>query len=59
MQSLYTSCRNSGVAARLYMRNNFSAVAGNGNDRAAAVTRLQRSHIDAKADLNEQNVRTQ
>ena len=59
MQSLYTSCRNSGVAARLYMRNNFSAVAGNGNDRAAAITRLQRSHIDAKADLNEQNVRTQ
>ena len=59
MQSLYTSCRNSGMAARLYMRNNFSAVAGNGNDRAAAVTRLQRSHIDAKADLNEQNVRTQ
>ena len=59
MQSLYTSCRNSGVAARLYMRDNFSAVAGNGNDRAAAITRLQRSHIDAKADLNEQNVRTQ
>jgi hypothetical protein len=45
MQSLYTSCRNNGLAARIYMQNNFSAVAGNGNDRAAAITRLQRSHI--------------
>ena len=59
MQSLYTSCRNNGLAARIYMQNNFSAVAGNGNDRAAAITRLQRSHIDSRADLNEQDVRTQ
>ena len=59
MQSLYASCRNDGVLARNYMRESFSAVAGSGNDRAAAITRLQQSHIDAKADLCEQDVRTQ
>ena len=59
MQSLYTSCRNNGLAARLYMQSNFSAVAGNGNDRAAAITRLQRSHIDSRADLSEQDIRAQ
>ena len=41
------------------MRASFSAVNGNGNDRAAAVNRLQKSHIDPKSDLCEQDVRTQ
>ena len=59
MQSLYTSCLNSGVLAVAYMRASFSAVNGNGNDRAAAVNRLQKSHIDPKSDLCEQDVRTQ
>ena len=59
MQSLYLSCCNDGVASRDFLRTNFSAVAGDGHDRAAATTRLQRSHIDSRAGLNEQDVRTQ
>ena len=59
MQSLYTSCLNSGVKAVDYMRASFSAVDGSGNDRAAAITRMQKSHIDPKADISEQDARTQ
>ena len=59
MQSLYLSCCNDGLASRDFLRTNFSAVAGDGHDRAAATIRLQRSHIDSRAGLSEQDVRTQ
>ena len=59
MQSLYTSCRNHGVQALHYLGANFASVAGDGNDRAAAIQRLQKTRIDSKSDISEQDVRGQ
>ena len=59
MQSLFTSCRNHGVRAVAFLRDSFSAAQGNGNDRAAAMRRLQETHIDGKGDISEQDVRRQ
>ena len=59
MQSLFTSCRNHGVAALRYLNINFALVAGDGNDRAAAIQRLQKTQIDSKSDISEQDVRGQ
>ena len=59
MQSLYTSCRNNGVVALRYLNTNFASVAGDGNDRAAAIQRLQKPQIDSKSDISEQDVRGQ
>ena len=59
MQSLFTSCRNHGVAALRYLNINFALVAGDGNDRAAAIQRLQKPQIDSKSDISEQDVRGQ
>ena len=57
--SLYTSQRNDGVGALSYLRTHFDSQAGNGNDRAAALQRLQASYIDTRNDLNENDVRHQ
>ena len=59
MQSLYTSCRNNGVKALTYLNANFASVAGDGNDRAAAIQRLQKPQIDSRSDISEQEVRGQ
>ena len=59
MQSLYTSCRNNGVKALTYLNANFASVAGDGNDRAAAIQRLQKPQIDSRSDISEQDVRGQ
>ena len=57
--SLYTSTRNDGIGALAYLKQHFDAVAGNGNDRAAGMQRLQSSYIDTRNDLSENDVRHQ
>ena len=59
MTSLYTTCKNDGLKALRWLKNNFDSVSGSGNDRAAAFTRLQTKYIDSKNDISEQDLRTQ
>ena len=59
MTSLYTTCKNDGLKALQWLKNNFDSVSGSGNDRAAAFIRLQTKYIDSKNDISEQDLRNQ